>query len=347
MAYPWLFEFTGEQGTLSPWDSESDSASRLDIAHYSTLARTPGLAMPWRGAYATRINLATSTTDAYFQEDTSLDMSADATVWFRWMLWISPDIVMANNDEFYLLKLQSSGPVDEVVAGLKFTTAGGLVFGVGETAITSSLQIAKGKWICVEVGVNLDAGGGNDGTIDFAVDGTSGTQVTSLDQAAVIQARWGVSGQDAGTTAGTILMDAFIADDARVYGPTSEGNGRFPESMFIFSSGHIWVGHGVLENITLISGGTDNILEVFDTDTGYTNDISKRRVYLTTSTSSEIVDPAGMPITLTRGCYVKLSGTASAAGPFAVVKVGKAVGWGSDGAIRNYGTRRRALIGNV
>jgi len=27
--------------------------------------------------------------------------------------------------------------------------------------------------------------------------------------------------------------------------------------------------------------------------------------------------------------------------------VGKAVGWGSDGAIRNYGTKRQQLIGNV
>ena len=28
-------------------------------------------------------------------------------------------------------------------------------------------------------------------------------------------------------------------------------------------------------------------------------------------------------------------------------KVGKAVGWGSDGAIRTYGNRRKQLIGNV
>jgi len=107
------------------------------------------------------------------------------------------------------------------------------------------------------------------------------------------------------------------------------------------------VGHGVLENVQLVTGFTDNTLEVYDTDTGNTNDISKRRVYLITSTTGEVVDPAGMPITLTRGCYVKLSGTAGATGPFATVKIGKAVGWGSDGAIRTYGSKRRQLIGNV
>ena len=117
--------------------------------------------------------------------------------------------------------------------------------------------------------------------------------------------------------------------------------------MFVTASQHIWVGHGVLENVQLVTGFTDNTLEVYDTDTGNTNDISKRRVYLTTSTQGEVVDPAGMPVTLTRGCYVKLSGTAGATGPFATIKVGKAVGWGSDGAIRNYGAKRQQLIGNV
>ena len=346
MAYPYLTEYNVEQGDKGHFDSESDSASRLDFAHYSTLAQTPGLAMPWRGAYAMRVNLATSTTDAYLQEDTSWDTAADGTIYFRFMLWISPGLVMANNDQFYVLKLQSTGPVDEVVAGLIYTTAAGLKFGVGETAITSSLPIEKGKWHCIEVTANIDAGAGNDGTIDYWVNGVAGTQVASLDQAAIIQGRFGVMGQDAGTTAGTLLFDGLIVDDARIYGP-SLGNYRWPESMFLTASGHVWVGHGVLENVQLTSGFTDNTLEVYDTDTGNTNDISKRRVFLLTSTTGEVVDPAGMPITLTRGCYVKLSGTAGTTGPFAMVKVGKAVGWGSDGAIRNYGARRKQLPGNV
>lgn len=346
MAYPFLSEYNVEQGDKGHFDSESDSASRLDFAHYSTLAQTPGLAMPWRGAYAMRVDLATSTTDAYLEETGSWDLSADGTIYFRFMLWISPNLVMANNDQFNILKLQSTGPVDEVVAGLIYTTAGGLKFGVGETAITSSLPIEKGKWNCIEVAANIDSGGGNDGTIDYWVNGTAGTQVTSLDQAAIVQGRFGVMNQDAGTTAGVLLFDALVADDARIYGP-SVGDARWPESMFITASQHVWVGHGVIENVQLVTGFTDNVLEIYDTDTGNTSDISKRRVYLTTSTQGEVVDPAGMPITLTRGCYVKLSGTAGATGPFATVKVGKAVGWGSDGAIRNYGERRKQLIGNV
>ena len=107
--------------------------------------------MAWRGAYALRANLATSTTDAYLEETGSWDLSADGTIYFRFMLWISPNITMANNDQFYVLKLQSTGPVDEVVAGLVYTTAAGLKFGVGETGITSSLPIEKGKWNCIEV----------------------------------------------------------------------------------------------------------------------------------------------------------------------------------------------------
>ena len=346
MAFPYLSEYNVEQGDKGHFDSESDSASRLDFAHYSELARTPGLPMPWRGAYAMRVGLATSTTDAYLEETGSWDLSADGTIYFRFMLYITPDLVMANNDQFYVLKLQSAGPVDEVVAGLIYTTAAGLKFGVGETGITSSIPIEKGVWNCIEVAANIDAGVGNDGTIDYWVNGTAGTQVASLDQAVITQGRFGVMGQDAGTTAGVLLFDSLIADDARIYGP-AKGDARWPESMFMTASQHVWVGHGVLENVQLSSGFTDNVLEIYDTDTGNTNDIGKRRVYLLTSTTGEVVDPAGMPVTLTRGCYVKLSGTAGVSGPFATVKVGKAVGWGSDGAVRTYGQRRKPLIGNV
>ena len=345
MAYPYLSNANFEDGTKGHFDSESDSANRLDFAHYSQLAQIPGLGMPWRGAYCVRVDLSASTTDAYLQEDTSWDLAAAGSIYFRFKIWISRDIVMANNDQFNILKLQSAGPVDEVVAGLIYTTAGGLKFGVGETAITSSSYIPRGEWVDVEVKAVIDSGAGNDGTIDYWINGTAGTQVASLDQAAITQGRFGVMGQDAGTTAGNILLDNIVADDARIYPTTPEG--RFPESMFFTTSGHAWVGNGVLENVSLVTGGTDNILEIYDTDTGNTNDISKRRVYLTTSTANEVVDQAGMPITLTRGCYIKLSGTQGAGGPFAIVKVGRAVGWGSDGAVRNYGQRRKQLIGNV
>lgn len=76
MAFPYLSEYNVEQGDKGHFDSESDSASRLDFAHYSELARTPGLPMPWRGAYAMLVNLATSTTDAYLEETGSWDTAA-------------------------------------------------------------------------------------------------------------------------------------------------------------------------------------------------------------------------------------------------------------------------------
>ncbi len=346
MAYPFLSEYNVEQGDKGHFDSETDTTSRLDFAHYSTLARTPGLAMPWRGAYCVRVNLATSATTAYLEETGSWDLAADGTIYFRFMLWISPDITMANNDQFNIIKLQSAGPVDEVVGGLIYTTAAGLKFGVGETAITSSLPITTGQWHCIEMTANIDSGVPNDGTIDYWVNGVAGTQVASLDQAVITQGRFGVMDQDAGTTAGTILLDSLISDDARIYGSYNPSE-RFNENIYLTASSHVWVGRGVLENVQLVSGGTDNQLEVFDTDTANTVDVSKRKVHLLTSTASEVVDPAGMPVTLTRGCYVKLSGTAGANGPYAIVKIGRAVGWGSDGAIRNYGVKRTQLIGNV
>ena len=49
-------------------------------------------------------------------------------------------------------------------------------------------------------------------------------------------------------------------------------------------------------------------------------------------TASETpVDPAGVPINIIKGCYVSLTGT----NPRAMVNIYRAVGYFSDGAIRN------------
>ncbi|HEY6043495.1 MAG TPA: hypothetical protein VIU43_01225 [Nitrosospira sp.] len=346
MAFPFLSHCNFEDGTKGHFDSETDTGNRLDIVHYSDLARFPGLPAPWRGAYACRVDLAKSANDAYLQEDTSWDLSASGTIAFRFMLWVSKDLVMADTDEFVVLVLQSAGPVSEVVCAINYTTANGLRIGVGETAASQFLPLPQGRWVNVEVVATIDSGAGNDGTINLYVDGSAATQVTALDQAAITQGRFGVIGQDAGTTAGTIIFDHIIADDARVY-PTEPGQ-RFADNQVLLAAGqHLFVGPGCLENISLITGGTDNVLQCWDTDTANTNDVNRRKVDLRTSTAKEIVDPAGMPIKFLRGCYITLSGTAAAEGPTAIAKLGSVSYWGGDGPIKNYGLKRKALNQNV
>ena len=85
MAFPWLSECNFEDGTKGHFDTETDTETRLDFPHYSELARTPGMGMPWRGAYCARVNLANDGTpaNALLQETGSWDTSAGGTIFFR------------------------------------------------------------------------------------------------------------------------------------------------------------------------------------------------------------------------------------------------------------------------
>lgn len=343
MAIPYLSNFNAEQGDKGHFESETDTGARLDFPHYSDLAREPGVSMPYNGAYCLRVDLAKSTNDAYLEETGSWDTSAAGTIYFRWMLWIHPGITMANNDQFNILLLQSAGPVSEVVAGLIYTTAGGLKFGVGETAITSSLPIQTGKWIPVEVKAVIDSGVGNDGTIAYWVNGVAGTQVASLDQGAITQGRFGVVGQDAGTTAGVLLMDDLIADDARIYWPAE----RFPSMVPINATGHIFVGPGSVEGLSLLTTTSGDNIKLYDTDVAYTSDATSAVFEVD---ASNLVSMSG-PVYFHRGCYAVVTGS-SCRGQVFLTRNWQKPGvtppkYYNEAGMRRYGQLRKARLGNV
>lgn len=335
MAFPFLSEAGFEDGTLGHFDAETDTESRLDFAHYATLAAQPGLAMPYRGAYCMRITLLNdgSPADAFVQETGSWDTSASGTIFFRLMFWVSPNVVMANADEFAIFQLWSSTSTVEGGAYINYTTANGLRIGIGEASASSLLPLATGVWHCLELKFVIDSGVGNDGTIDAWLDGSAFTQVTGLDQGAITSGVVGVIAQDAGTTTGTILFDDIIADDARIFPPTV----RFPTVLLMTASGHAFVGPGEVASVQLLAGaGTDNIASLFDTDVGFTSDASNVRVELKNTANAQMVPSIEKPVHFERGCYVALSGTA----PRATIQVRPKVAYASDGAIRNYGARR-------
>lgn len=333
MAFPFTGHEDFEAGTVagSAFNSETDTDAKLDIVHYRDLARVPGLPAPWYGAYCMRVDLAGGTNDAYLQENDTWDIAADGTLYFRFRFFVSADIVMADTDLFSIWQLESSGPVVEACVFLQYTTANGLRLGINETASASGasfLGISTGAWHTVEVFVNLDDGGSNDGTLDLWLDGGQATQITGLDQAAVVQGKLGAIGIDAGTTRGTLLFDDVTADDARIYGTDDV---RFPESKTLYKTGHAFVGPGVIDNVTLLAGaGTDCVLVAYDTDRA---NVNQEPLFpaLQNTANNEVVDPAGMPIRVQRGCYITLAGT----NPRAAVRIGQVSAWGSDGAIRS------------
>ena len=333
MAFAYLAEEGFELGTKGIFDVETDTAGKLDFPSYKELARNDRVkAAPYRGAYCMRVDLAnTAGTDAYVQETGSFDISLDGTLSFGFMLYVSPDITMATTNEFSIWEMWSGTNTQEAAIVINYTTAAGFRIGAaatGETSAYSSLEL--GKWIHVAADIVLDDGASNDGTFTLYVDGVQVAALATIDQAAITSAVFGAVGLDAGTTAGTLLFDHIIVDDARVYPPAD----RFPENLLLTKSGHAFVGPGCIENISLISGaGTDCTAIVYDTDEADTTDEGNIVVYLANTANNELVDPAATPVDVTRGAYVALAGTT----PRALVKLGRVVAYSSDGAIRTYG----------
>lgn len=338
MAFPYLSEETFDGGTVASTHFDAQSPAtflRMGLDSYKTLAKRQVRVGPYRGAYCLRADL-TSTTDHYLQETGSWDTNAAGTIFFRMMVCLDDSPVMADADMFSFFQLWSAVNTVEVSVGIQYTTANGYRFYINETetsAGASFYPLTLGKWHCVEVKAVIDSGAGNDGTIDAWIDGAAMTQIAALDQGAITSGIIGAVGVDATTTRGCLLIDQVVADDARVYPIKDE----FPEDLHITTSQHVFVGEGVIENATLLSGGaTDNVLQLFDTDTADTNDFSNIRLELKNVANSDPVDPAGVPCTFKRGCYVKLAGT----NPRAMLKIGSAQGYRSHANIRSLGLRK-------
>lgn len=341
MVFPLLQEEGFELGTRGSFDATSDTDSKLTFPHYTTLAATPGLPMPYRGAYAMMIDLSKGTGDAYIQETGASDLSASGSEFWRFYFWFGAPrgktVTMANNDIFSIFQLWSSTNTVEASLGIQFTTANGYRLCLSELASGASgtfQPFQLNTWNLVEIKAVIDSGVGNDGTLDAWLNGSAFTQITALDQGAITSSILGAVAIDAGTTVGHLLIDEYQADDTRIYGYGQ----RFPEDVMVRASGHVFVGPGEISNISLLSGaGTDNVVEVYDTDEAELNDATRVPVELKNTANSELVDPAGMPVRVTRGCYIKLTGT----NPRAIVKICRAGAYASEGALRAYAARRQ------
>jgi len=209
-----------------------------------------------------------------------------------------------------LFELQSAGAV-ELAFGFRIADASTDVinFGIGKLTPTvwGTQAIQRGLWHLVEIDVSLDAGGGNDGaaTIYVTPDGsgrTAGTAhatVGTLNQLAVTKGVLGIQDHLA-TTTGTILFDGFVMDNAaRVQGELD----RWNSTIRMTQSGHAFVGSGVIDNITLVgNGAASQELRLWDTDEALgVGGMGHPRIELHTTGTSEIVDPASMPLRINKG----------------------------------------------
>lgn len=324
MALPYAFECNFEDGTSSPFDSETDTDSKLSVEHYSTLARLPFVdSIPYRGAYAALVNLALGTNDAYYQEDVGFDVAANTAAAMRLMFWISSDLVMAASDTFDIFRWQSAGPVTEFSMNIQ-NNAGVITFrgGDGGAGTFRTSPITLNEWHCAELVINT--GTGANGTCTVYLEGNQlGAQITGITCAALTQAWVGTVGIDAGTTRGRVLFDQIVADETRV-GCFSK---RFNMTRLATKTGHLVLGPASIVEADLIqSAAFDETATMWDTDTADTSDLSRRIV----------VFDAQRSIYVNKGLYVVLTGT----NPVCAVKCTSALDM-SEGGIKNLGSRFR------
>jgi len=343
MAFPWLTENGFETGAIGHFDAFSpDPFTRSQYAHYSALAKVPGLPAPFRGAYCFKVDLATNTTDHYLQETGSWDVAlAAAAMSWRFAFFLSKNTVMANANEFAIFQLWSGATTVEVGCYVNYTTANGFRLGIGEATASQFIALSLGEWHFIELTFTPETAGdgtANDASIAGWLDGGAFTTVSTLDVAAITSGVMGVIGQDAGTTAGHVLFDDVIADDARIFPPVR----RWPLHRVITQSEHVFVGPGIVDSAELISGvATDNVLTLFDTDTADVNEANCFVLRLNNTANSELVPSGDLSNRqFIRGCYAQLAGT----NPRAVVNILRASAYASDGAVREYGAKRKDFV---
>jgi hypothetical protein len=345
--FPLLTVETFDDGTSGGQFTETLASGKGTFELWYDLVRDPNAPMPYRGSGVFKVNLAASTTDCHLQEtDHDLTTGTDSGN-VRFYFYVSKDLVMADADQFQIMSYFSGGgtSAEEGVVAIRFTTAAGFQVGVGEKAGTVWVELVLGEWHSMETFNDPHASAG---TFDWWLDGQAQTQITGMANSTTTSLAFGVREQDSGTSAGAVYFDQIAIDDdttaaaAERIGPFPE---RYPQTVVTNSTGSnghqtIFVGPGVITNISLIDGGNaDSSIEVYDTDSGsvFAGNMVLR---LEATAANEIVDSAHPPIHFKRGCYIFNTGTAVTSDNRVSVTLGPGAAY-SDGAMRTLATGRR------
>jgi hypothetical protein len=341
MAFPYVFESNFDAGSNAEWDSESDTGARLDFPHYTELARIPAMPAPYKGAYCMRVQMGDTNDHVLVEGD--IDIADADTRFFRFYLFAASNVTATADDTFNIFELQQAGGTVECSLGMRITAASNLLeIGIGDgTAPSTFLEFVRNRWTCIEWKVKCSTGGS--GTQDLYIDGALVKSLTSQTHAAAI-GRGVLGTQDTlSTTAGVLLFDRFAMDDLQIYPDVQ----RFPKTVRLTKSAHVFVGPGWIDAATLLS--TNGTMDLYDTDTANTNQALAKKVELNTGNNFVANDS---PIYFERGCYVVLGGT----NPYGDVDLmtvpripgmhGPLAHWG-DGSIRTYASKRSARAQNV
>lgn len=305
MAFPFVFEENFERGTKGNFNTETDTVAQLDFPSYKELARFPYRDyIPYAGAFVARWSLTGGTADAILIA-ADMNIAADVENFISMPIYFSPDFTATADDTVHLLELKAGATV-EATFGFRIVAATGVInLGIGELAPTSfsTIEIERGFWYTVELRVDVDDGVGDDGSIGLFITklgdpaGSETVTVATLDQGAITDGVLGVQNQLA-TTTGNILVDYLVQDDGRLF-PLD----RFPQTVEITESRHVFVGRGDIMSCALLSAAASNSLKLYDTDDGIPT-AGNFVIELTVGAQTSNDDV----LSFVKGCYAEVSG---------------------------------------
>jgi hypothetical protein len=339
LAFPYEFESNFEGGVETEWTgTPADTDSALDVAHYKTLAAM-GME-PYSGAYCLRLQAGLGANDATLTEG-ACNIADTATAWFRFNIYFSNNFTCTATDaSVSLLELQGAANAITASFGFRITVTTDVInLGIGSAAAAavpatfSSNALERGKWYTVELKVNIETDGS--GTMDMYVTEDGGVQATGAEASLATKTNIAVTHAVIGlqdhlaTTSGYILIDNFAQDSEQLYHQV-----RYPETVLLTKTGHAFVGPGKIETLTLLGGGgADAVCNVYDSDAASSANLVAT---ISNDATSQTVTRV-TPITVARGAYITLAGTASANGPRALVKLANASH--SAGTVRRLGAK--------
>jgi hypothetical protein len=336
-----IFAENFESGTRGNFDSETDVGNQLDIVNYKALGNYPWAAVPYTGAFASRIVLNGGVADAFFTKAIAI---ADATAdFFRFEVMFSSDFRATADDVFSILELQGAASAITGSIGFRITAATQEInVGIGSAAAAAvpatfaPQVIDRGVWYVIETKFGISTSGA--GLVDLYIsrDGSPKApapvaQLSAKTNIAVTAVVLGVQDQLA-TTQGVILVGSLGVDSARL-----SPRQRYDNDPVLSISGHAFVGPGYISAAAIL-GGTMPTMALYDTDIGDTS--QPYTVYLDAAMQTSV----GGPIFFERGCYMQLTG-ANAIGQVMLVRSDPARGVFGPTYYDDAGVRRLARGG--
>ena len=320
MARIWPYEFHAnwEDNSAGIFNgTNSDGSLQASIAHYTSLARE-GMS-PYSGAYCARFTLVDTTDAAYYEFDASTSPLDTEIGVYRLRFFLAQDFGATADDGINIFNARGANLTAAI--RLDVNANGDVFLGHGRSPwVIGTEALERGVWYTVESQLLIDSAVGTNGTqttwyskegdrvaTSLGVEGTTNPghqQVTTI--------RVGPSAS-LSTTTGTILIDDFFAmsyaGGSAVRVPVDRS--PFRPNRWLGRTEHLFVGPGKICDVQMTAGNTAGAqyLEIYDTDTADTTDLSRLRMRLDNSdtTAGEVINTSNLPIDVQKGCYVVLS----------------------------------------